>query len=112
MASGKLYDREQILVNYENGTVKRVVVSSESLAFVRLHSGDDALLDLFDQPESEVVRLLGPPNRQVSSSKDILGWRFSTPGVSAEQSSDVPSRQGLTLYFGADMRCTLMILEW
>jgi type IV secretory pathway TraG/TraD family ATPase VirD4 len=113
-ASTKFYVSKNMMVMYEDGIVKSVMLKSSGRDVVRSHAGDDALLNLFGHPESDVIALLGPPKRRDPADAGEYGlyWNFPMAGRPAGQLVSDTTDQTLLVGFDAGSRCELVSVNW
>lgn len=108
------YVSKELLVAYENGIVKSVMLPSDARDLVRSRAGDDALVDLFGQPEGDVVALLGPPKERNSYLRDHFFWNIPMPGRPAGKNVNLgeTTAQTLAVGFDSDGHCDYITVNW
>jgi hypothetical protein len=112
----KWYGASHLIVDYADGVVKRVEVSTSALDMARSHAGNDALLDLFGHTEEEVIALLGPPivREQIDAPTYYLYWPFAMSGHAAGKYANTAagSERTLEIDFRPGSGCFLIKLKW
>ncbi len=110
----KMYGRGDLEVRYADNVVKRVQVYSKDLDGARSRAGNDALLDLFGQTESDAIAVLGPPTRRESYETGTynLYWAFAMAGSPAGEYADLATGQTLAIGFRPAAGCSWVSVKW